>query len=113
MTRYPDPQGVERETWRAQGDRVGWLAGGATLYVFSDVAYGCVERLLNRPLGASKNTLIKRLDEAGAIAEHDPDKNVKLISNEGKKIRVLALKADRVLLGDLHRVIIEHDDVPF
>jgi len=83
------------------------------LCVIPDAVYACIERLLNRPLGVSKNTLIKRLVEAGVIVEHDPDKNVKLVSNEGEKIRVLVLKADRVLLGGLHRVVVEKDDVPF
>jgi hypothetical protein len=97
MTHF-DEQGNETVVWRAQGDRIGWLKYGTELYLIGDAAYGCVERLLNRPIGVSKRTLFERLGEAGAIADHDPGKNSKLVSAGGEKLRVLALRASRVLI---------------
>lgn len=96
-TRFRTQEGEQVE-WRAHGDRVGWLRGDQ-LYVFPDVAYTAVERLLNRSLGVGKRTLIRRLGEAGVIAEHDPEKNVKTVSSDGEKQKVLALRAERLLLS--------------
>src|SRR5262249_30725429 len=82
--------------WRANGDRVGWLAENQ-LYLITDAAVSCVERLLGHPLQVLKKTLIKRLSEAGAIASHDPGKNVKTVSHGDQRFKVLALWTERVL----------------
>jgi hypothetical protein len=108
----------EHVEWRAHGDRIGWLRGDQ-LYLFPDVAYTAVERLLNSSLGVSKRTLIRRLGEAGVIAEHDHEKNVKTVSSDGEKQKVLALRAGRVLLSGNRteaadrRQKLNDDDVPF
>jgi hypothetical protein len=98
---YHTPEGEERSSWRAQGDRIGWLAYGEKLYLISETAFSCVERLLGRPIGVSKNTLIKRLEEAGVITDHDTAKHTKLVSDGGEKVRVLAIDAKRVLLPNI------------
>jgi hypothetical protein len=86
----------EAPNWQARGDRIGWL-NGAQLYVITDAAIACVQQLLGRPIEVMKNTLIKRLSEAGAIASHDPGKNVKTVSHGDRQFKVLALRTERVL----------------
>src|SRR5262249_49068413 len=83
------------ETWHPNGDCIGWLAGGDTLYMLPDATFACVNRL--RTLSVDRLTLRKRLKETKALAAHDKKKLTKKVSHENGKIPVLALKADRVL----------------
>jgi hypothetical protein len=107
------PEGDENNYWRAQGDRLGWLAHGEKLYLISETAFSCVERLLGRPIGVSKNTLIRRLEEAGVITDHDKAKNTKLVSDEGNKVRVLAIDAKRVLLPIIKSPVGDRAEIAF
>jgi hypothetical protein len=91
--------GEKKLVGRAMGDLIGWVHG-EKLYVLLDTACAAVERLLGRPIGVSSKTLLARLAEAGEIVDRDAGKNTKRVSTDNRKLRVIALKADRVLIAE-------------
>jgi hypothetical protein len=95
-----DEGGEPKTTWLPQGSRVGWLRGDGMILIM-EAAYSSMRQFLGRELGITKRTLIRRLAEAGAIADSDPGKNVKTLAIYGESRKTLVLKADHILVGNV------------
>jgi hypothetical protein len=85
--------------YRGQGRRIGWMEGDF-LYLMPDTAYSEVQELArtqNAALEVTQETLWKRLDDAGKIAQKDPDRlTTKLRTPDGRK-RVVCLHLANVV----------------
>jgi len=71
------------------------------MILIMEAAYSSMRQFLGREHGITKRTLIRRLAEAGAIADSDPGKNVKTLAIYGESRKTLVLKADHILVGNV------------
>jgi hypothetical protein len=85
--------------YRGQGRRIGWV-DGEYLYLIPDAAYSEVQELArtqSASLEVTQDTLWRRLDEAGLIAQKDEGRlTIKVRTSEGRK-RAVSLRLDTVL----------------
>jgi hypothetical protein len=103
-TRYDNDDGEGRYTessseWRASGDLIGWVDGD-DLMLLPDAAIRAANALL-RGQGATivlkRNTLGKRLREAGWLTSMDQGTFTKLVAIGAERRRVLMMSRQRVL----------------
>jgi hypothetical protein len=85
--------------YRGQGRRIGWVDGDY-LYLIPDAAYSEVQELArtqSASLEVTQDTLWRRLDEAGLIAQKDTGRlTIKVQTSEGRK-RAVSLRLYSVL----------------
>lgn len=94
----------EREEWRPQGERVGWLEDEG-LYLEPDAALAAVQKQggdSGEPLGVTGRTLRKRLHERGLLLSTDEARQVLTVRKtlEGRRREVLHTSDD---LFSLHK----------
>jgi hypothetical protein len=96
--------------WRAQGRRIGWVKDDQ-IYLDPEASYAEVQALASAQhasLGVTKDTLWKRLVEAGKIVARDPGRNTKRVSTPSGRVPALWLHlADVIDVGD------DVNEVPF
>lgn len=91
----------EREEWRPQGERVGWVSE-EDIYLEPDAAFAAVQRLA-REQGASlpitKTTLWKRMEERKLLASTDfkRQRNTVRVTIDGVRRAVIHLKVTNLL----------------
>jgi hypothetical protein len=88
----------EREEWREQGARIGWLDDN-DVYLEPTATYTLVQKMASAssdPLGVTLQVLQKRLKERGLLASTDKTRNVNTIRRrcEGRQINVLHFTLD-------------------
>ena len=92
-----------QEQWEARGDKIGWLDADG-IYLMPDMVFSRVQRLATGagdPLNITKNTMWKRLNEAGKLASTDGKRETLKVrkSAEGKRPPTIHLKKFGALLS--------------
>jgi hypothetical protein len=87
----------ERETWRPQGSRIGWIDDD-DLYLAPEATYAAIRKLAaaqGTPYPISQTTLWKRLDEAGLLRSKDDARQTLKVRQmlQGRRESVIHLPA--------------------
>ena len=105
--------------WRGQGRRIGWVKDNL-IYLEQEAAYAEAQSLASAQHGAlamTKETLWKRLFDAGKIAVHDEGKNTQRLSTaQGRKRTICLHLAEVVDVSDPDQskaAAPEQEDLPF
>lgn len=89
--------------WRSgepQGECIGWLVDDATLYLNPDAAHNAATKAGGADVTITATTLWKRLRQAGClIVETGQDSNLVRKMVNGRRMRVLAIPADKLESG--------------
>ena len=97
-------------TYHPNGDRIGWT-DGITIWIMPDIGYNLATRQARdngEPIATTRQTLIKRMVEAGLITETDQirQRNTVRKTLEARVQTVLAMRYDAIVEPD------EDDDPP-
>src|SRR5690606_12907196 len=96
---------TERQEWRAQGERIGWL-NGDDLLLDPDAAYAAAQKLARdqgTSLPVTQRTLWRRMDERGLLVVEDEARQRRLTVKrlvEGQRRRVLVLNPEALISQD-------------